>query len=92
MYKYISVNKIVMKVTDDEALRTFFTLYLMEEDEAKRDQIDEQFWQDLDVLPDEKKALLREKLKASFRKLPEAVAEWGQDVDNFIAAYLPKAA
>ena len=37
MDKCISINKIVIKVTDDEVLRTFFTLYLAEDDERKRD-------------------------------------------------------
>ena len=92
MDKYISVNKIIMKVTDDEALRTFFTIYLIEDDEAKRDVIDKQFWAEMETMPENEKALMRKKLAACFRQLLLVVAEWGNDVDRFIATNQPKKA
>jgi predicted DNA-binding protein (UPF0251 family) len=92
MDKYISVNKIVMKITEDEALRTFFTLYLIEDDAAKRAVIDEQFWAEVEALPENQKVSMRKKLSACFRQLPSVVAEWGKDVDTFIANYQPKKA
>jgi NADH:ubiquinone oxidoreductase subunit len=92
MDKYISVNKIVMKVTEDEALRTFFTLYLIEDDETKRAIIDKQFWAEVEALPENQKVIMRKKLSACFRQLPFVVAEWGKDVDAFIANYQPKKA
>jgi hypothetical protein len=92
MDKYISVNKIVMQVTEDEALRTFFTLYLIEEDEEKRAIIDKAFWAEVEALPENQRVMMRQKLSACFRQLPSVVAEWGNDVDAFIAKYQPKKA
>ena len=77
MDKYISINKIVMKVTDDEALRTFFTLYLAEDDERKRDALDDQFWAEIDILPENERLIMQQKFAACFQKLPLAVADWG---------------
>ena len=92
MDKYISVNKIVMKVTEDEAIRTFFTLYLIEDDETKRAIIDKQFWAEVEALPENQKVIMRKKLSACFRQLPFVVAEWGKDVDAFITNHQPKIA
>lgn len=92
MDKYISVNKIVMQVTEDEALRTFFTLYLIEDDEVKRTVIDKAFWAEVEALPENQRVIMRKKLSACFRQLPSVVAEWGKDVDAFIASYQPKKA
>ena len=92
MDKYISVNKIVMKITEDEALRTFFTLYLIEDDDKKRDKIDEQFWEEIERLPENQKGIMREKLSACFRQLPTVVADWAKDVDTFISSYQPQKA
>lgn len=92
MDKYISVNKIVMKITEDEALRTFFTLYLIEDDDKKRDKIDEQFWAEIERLPENQKGIMREKLSACFRQLPTVVADWAKDVDTFISSYQPQKA
>jgi hypothetical protein len=85
MDKYISISKIVMNITEDALLRTFFTVYLFEDDDAKRNIIDEQFWADLERLPDNQKATMREKFRACFKQLPFVVAQWGQDVDAYIA-------
>ncbi len=92
MDKYTSINKIVMKVTDDEALRTFFTLYLAEDDECKRDALDDQFWAAIDILPENERLLMRGKFAACFQKLPLAVADWGKDVETFITKHSPKIA
>lgn len=93
MDKYISISKIVMNVTDDDILRTFFTVYLFEDDETKRDIIDEQFWAELEKLPEQEKVIMRKKLRDCFKQLPFVVAEWGKDVEAFIATQqLQKAA
>lgn len=81
-----------MQVTEDEALRTFFTLYLIEEDEAKRAIIDKAFWAEVEALPENQRVMMRQKLSACFHQLPSVVAEWGNDVDAFIAKYQPKKA
>lgn len=85
MNKYISAHKIVMKLTEDEALRTFFTLYFMEDDDVKRDIIDAEFWAEVNLLPDSEKAIMKEKLRQTFRNFHSVVAEWGADVEHFIA-------
>ena len=71
MYKYRNVNKLVMQLTDDEALRTFFTLYLMCENEVERSKIDETFMSEIDLLEGNEKVIIKEKLKQSLLNLPK---------------------
>lgn len=92
MDKYISINKIVMKVTDDAALRTFFTLYLAEDDASKRDDLDDQFWAKIDALSENERLIMRKEFADCFKKLPLVVADWGKDVEAFIEKHQPKIA
>ena len=92
MEKYISISKIVPRITDDEVLRAFFTVYLFEDDEAKRDALDDEFRASIESLPRAEKEMMRKKIASAFRKFPLAVADWGNDVDAFIAKYQPKMA
>ena len=92
MDKYISISKIIPRITDDEVLRAFFTVYLFEEDEVKRDALDDEFHASIEALPKAEREIMRKKIAASFKKFPLAVADWGNDVDAFIAKYQPKIA
>jgi hypothetical protein len=83
MYKYRNVNKLVMQLTDDEALRTFFTLYLMCENEDERSKIDETFMAEIELLEHTEKVIIKEKLKQSLLNLPKLLNQLEQNV-NFM--------
>ena len=90
MEKYISISKIVPSITDDEVLRAFFTVYLFEDDAVKRDALDDEFRVSIEALPKVEREIMRKKIASSFRKFPLAVADWGRDVEAFIAKYQTK--
>jgi hypothetical protein len=81
MYKYRNVNKLVMQLTDDEALRTFFTIYLMCENEEERSKIDETFMGEIELLEDAEKVIIKEKLKQSLLNLPKLLNQLEQNVN-----------
>jgi hypothetical protein len=63
MNRYISVNKFVNRVTENEALRTFFTLLLMSNSTEQKKIVERDFWESVDALdPD-----IRENLFESYR-------------------------
>jgi hypothetical protein len=92
MHKYLVVNRLVNKLTDSEALQTFFTLFLMAQNIAEKQHIEQQFWAELDVLPTVEKSEMRKKLQATFLKLPELTAELHRRVNDFQAEHRPKLA
>ena len=85
MHKYLIVNKLVHKLTENEALQTFFTLFLMAQNVAEKQHIEQGFWAEMDVLPTDEKKEMRQKLQATFLKLPELTAELHRRVADFQA-------
>jgi hypothetical protein len=79
-------------LTENEALQTFFTLFLMAQNVAEKQHIEQQFWAELDVLPTGEKSEMRKKLQATFLKLPELTAELHRRVNDFQAEHRPKLA
>ena len=71
MYKYSSIQRLVNKLTDNEALRTFYTLLLMGENEEEKRLTDARFWAALKELPEQEQAILRDDFKAAAKKLPQ---------------------
>ncbi len=59
MEKYFSINKLVNCLTDNEALKTYYTLLLMADTPAEKEAVDARFWQKFDELPTEEKASMR---------------------------------
>jgi hypothetical protein len=92
MHKYLVVNRLVVKLTNNEALQTFFTLYLMAQSGTEKQHIEQQFWAELDALPTDEKQEMRKKLQATFLKLPELTAELQRRVTDFKVEHLPKLA
>lgn len=70
MNRYIIVQDIVTRLTDDPVFRTFFTLYLMAETDVERETLDTRFWRDASELELEKQKLLRAELSRTFLRLP----------------------
>ncbi len=83
MHKYLVVNRLINKLTKDEALQTFFTLFLMAQNVAEKQHIEQQFWAEMDALSSNEKKEMRIKLQATFLKLPELTAELHRRVADF---------
>jgi hypothetical protein len=70
MNRYIQVQDIVTRLTDDPAFRTFFTLYLMADTDAEREILDARFWKVAARLEPEEQKMLRAELSRTFLRLP----------------------
>lgn len=68
MNRYTNVSKFVNQVTNNDALRTFFTLLLMAQNPEQKQAIEKDFWQAVEKLDAEN----REFLMADYRQtLPQ---------------------
>lgn len=93
MYKYSSVHTMVMQLTDDAVLRTFFTLYFMADTEIEQAKIEQDFWKALEVLPPAENTLMKEKLRQTLYNVQPIVAEFEHDVEAYVTkTQHPKAA
>ena len=59
MEKYFNINKLVNRLTDNEGLKTYYTLLLMADTPSEKETVDTRFWQKFDELPKEEKVLMR---------------------------------
>jgi hypothetical protein len=84
MYRFIPTHNFVMRITDVPVLRTFFTIYLMEENDAKREQIDDDFWEELNQLPPSESLFLKERMRETLKKLPEILEEYEKEIDAYL--------
>ena len=83
MLIFANVNRLVTKLTDNEALRTYYTLLLMAETDASKSGIDNRFWNEFDALPEFKQKTMKEELKKVVKKLPELTADLRDRVVDF---------
>ena len=91
MKKYKNVYQIVGQLTDNEALRTFFILYLMNEGH-NRATIEGQFWADVEALPVAEKEALTDEMRQSFFKLPHLIKDIRLETQVLKVEMLSKAA
>jgi hypothetical protein len=91
MEKYKNIYQIVEKLTQNDVLRTFFIVYLMNEG-SNRAAIESQFWQDMDALPVSEKSILTDEFRQSFFKLPHLIKEIRTETQSLKLEMLPKAA
>jgi len=75
MKKYAQIQDVVSRLTDQKAFRTFFTLYLMAESDAERQQLNDRFWRDAETLLPAEQQLLRAELTRCFLRLPGMAAD-----------------
>jgi hypothetical protein len=75
MIRYIKIQEIIGRLTDDKTFRTFFTLYLMAESDAERKSLNDRFWRDAATLPLPEQHLLRAELTRCFLRLPGMSAQ-----------------
>jgi hypothetical protein len=83
MQKFAQVNRLVTKLTENEALRTYYTLLLMAETDASKSDIDNRFWNEFDALSENEQKTMREELKKVVKKLPELTADLLNRVVSF---------
>jgi hypothetical protein len=70
MYKYSNIQTLVSKLTENEALRTFYTLLLMSENEEEKRLIDARFWAAFAELPENEQMSMKADFKDAVKKLP----------------------
>ena len=70
MHKYSNIQKLVNKLTENDALRTFYTLLLMSENEEEKRLVDARFWAAFQNLTDDEKIRLKADFKETVKKLP----------------------
>ena len=70
MEKYIQVQKLAHQLSDYPTLQTFYTLYLMAENDKERKVIEARFWEDVDRLSKSEKREIKSEFTRSFLKLP----------------------
>ena len=75
MKKYVHVQDVVGRLTDNKTFRTFFTLYLMAETDEERKVLNERFWRDANTLPSAEMQLLRAEFTRCFLRLPEMATD-----------------
>lgn len=69
MRKYSMVHDMVTRLTDNAALRTFFTLYLMARSAKERQVLSKQFWQEAETLSGHERQTLKSAFAHSFKQL-----------------------
>ena len=83
IYKYQYVNELVREMTSNKALQTFYTLYLMAEKEADRQQLNHDFkqaWQSLSV---DELVVFKQEFTESFMQLLPIAQKLHQEVKAF---------
>jgi ABC-type sulfate transport system substrate-binding protein len=83
MHKYQYVNELVREMTANKALQTFYTLYLMAEDEAQRQQLNRDFkeaWQSLNA---DELVTFKQEFTKSFKQLLPIAQKLHQEVKAF---------
>ncbi|MBC7774349.1 MAG: hypothetical protein H7246_02840 [Phycisphaerae bacterium] len=63
------VHDMVNRLTDNPALRTFFTLYLMAKSSEERQVLSKQFWQEVETLQGAELQVLKDAFSRSFKQL-----------------------
>ena len=70
MEKYTQVQKIIQQLSDYPTLQTFYTLYLMAENDNERKTIEKRFWENVEKLSESEKREIKSEFTRSFLKLP----------------------
>ncbi len=83
MERYFNVNKLVNSLTDNEALKTYYTLLLMAETPSEKEAVDQRFWQKFDELPQAEKASMRLALQEAEKNLLAATKNLHQEVKAY---------
>ena len=85
MERYANVNKLVNRLTDNEALKTYYTLLLMAESEEAKLLVDKQFWLKFEELNAIEKDPIRLAFQQAERNLLKETKLLKQDVNDYKA-------
>jgi hypothetical protein len=83
IHKYQYVNELVHEMTDNKALQTFYTLYLMADKEEERIQLNTELKQACQALSEEDLIIFKQAFTASFKQLLPIAQKLHQEVKNF---------
>ncbi|MDZ7879255.1 MAG: hypothetical protein U5L45_16355 [Saprospiraceae bacterium] len=86
MEKYINVNRLVNRLTDNEALKTYYTLILMADTQEAKMATDKQFWQSFEMTNPTAKAAIRLAFQEAERNLLAETKRLRQDVTDYQSA------
>lgn len=87
MERYFNVNKLVNTLTDNEGLKTYYTLLLMAETSTEKEAVDKRFWQKFDELPQTEKPLMRRALQEAEKNLLAATKNLHQEIKEYKDEY-----
>jgi hypothetical protein len=90
MHKYISVYRTVCELTENETLRTFYTLVLMSDSLEQRLEFEKKFVQELSSLPNVEQEELKSAWRNSLKNLLTATKTLHQDVIDYRANMFPQ--
>jgi hypothetical protein len=83
MEKYFNINKLVNRLTDNEALKTYYTLLLMADTPSEKEAVDMRFWQKFDELPTDEKRMMRLALQEVEKNLLAETKNLHQEVKAY---------
>jgi hypothetical protein len=83
IHKYQYVNDLVHEMTDNKALQTFYTLYLMAEKEEEKRHLNHEFKQAWQSLHPEELAIFKQEFTDSFMRLLPIAQKLHQEVKAF---------
>ena len=86
MERYINVNKLVNRLTDSEALKTYYTLLLMADSEEAKLLIDKQFWLKFEEINATDKSQIRLAFQQAERNLLKETKLLRQEVNDYKAS------
>jgi hypothetical protein len=75
MRKYAHIQDLINRLTEDQTFKTFFTIYLMAENDNERQVLNNRFWQDVASLNEIEQQLIRAEFTRCFLKLPNLTAQ-----------------
>jgi hypothetical protein len=83
MEKYFNINKLVNRLTDNEGLKTYYTLLLMADTPSEKEVVDARFWQKFDELPTNEKRMMRLALQEVEKNLLAEAKNLHQEVKAY---------
>ncbi len=83
MDKYFSINKLVNRLTDNEGLKTYYTLLLMADTPPEKEAVDARFWQKFDELSIDEQASMRAALQKVEKRLLAETKDLHQEVKQY---------
>lgn len=87
MERYFNVNKLVNSLTDNDGLKTYYTLLLMADTPSEKEAVDNRFWQKFDELPQAEKTLMRLALQEAEKNLLAATKNLHQEIKEYKDEY-----